>query len=64
MPNWLLCDQFHVRIPVLFHTCTVSSNIKENSGSKVNGTQVLCFVLDCLGLLRIQSNVGYRASQE
>ena len=38
MPNELLCDQFHVRVPVLVHTCTVSSNVKRNPGSKVNGT--------------------------
>ena len=37
MPNQLLCDQFHVRIPVLVHTRTFSSNVKGNPGSKVNG---------------------------
>ena len=38
MPNSLLCNQFHVRIPVLVHTCTVSSKVKQNPGSKVNAT--------------------------
>ena len=61
MPNYILCDQFHVRIPVLVHTRTAS---KGNSGSKVNGTKVLCFVLNCLGLYRIKSYVEYQASQE
>ena len=28
MPNYILCDQFHERISVLVHTCTVSSNVK------------------------------------
>ena len=41
MPNYLLCDQLHVRISVLIYTFSVSSNVKDNSGSKVsklNGT--------------------------
>ena len=38
MPNYLLCDQFHVKISVLVHTCTVSSNVKRNLVQK----QALC----------------------
>ena len=36
MPNYLLCDQFHVRISGLAHACTVSSNAKGNLGSSRN----------------------------
>ena len=64
MPNYILCNQFHERISVLVHTCTVSNNVKGNHGLKVNGTQVLYFVLNRLGLFRTQSYVGYRAGQE
>ena len=64
MPNYFLCDRFQVRISVLVHTCTVSSNVKGNPDSKANGTQVLCFVLDSLDLFRMQFYVGYWASQE
>ena len=37
--------QFYLRISVLVHTCMVSSNVKKEPGSKVNGMSVLCFVL-------------------
>ena len=38
MPNYFLCDQFHVKMSDLVHTCTVSSDVKGNPGSKVSGT--------------------------
>ena len=30
MPNYLLCDQFHVRTSVLVYICTVRSEVKGN----------------------------------
>ena len=49
MPNYLLCDQFHVKVSVFqFNQYLVRLAVTtRNPGSKVNGMYVLCFVLDC-----------------
>ena len=51
MLNYCLCDQFHARMSVLVLTCTVSSNVKGNPGSKVNGRNCCCpFALNAYSL--------------
>ena len=43
MPNHLLCDELYVRISVLVHTCTDSSNVKTNLvQSKRHVSLVIC----------------------
>ena len=46
MPNYLLCNQFHVRVSVLVHICTVSSDVKR---AWFKSKRYVSFVL-CVGL--------------
>ena len=64
MLNYRLCDQFHARMSVVVLTCTVSSNVKGNPGSKVNGGNRFCpFALNAC-LLESDTNKTGRAIED
>ena len=60
MPNYLLCDQFHLRTSVLVYTLRLAVTSK---GTSFKSKRYVSPVL-CVGLFRMQSYVEYWASQE